>query len=336
MAPRLALCQTTSVNSIFPANADIDEWLKLAGAHAPVKPRVCEINVGGTHVARGFACSQSYIGNPEFRGLPKGISSYIGIAYKNISAAEVGKVHPRGKKLPRVRILATDSGRSVLPDSVGLAAHSCDVLIIDAHDRDGRHRQSLLSDLPNALRRLRGSNNLLIMHGPDCQNREAQSAMPDKKDKAAVAAWRNLTNCEAHNLRACASAWDWCTRFEELIESHTVTQASCRSRAQPEGRWCAAVLDTRSLCSKQEGWLAQSHGWPNGTINFSNLGSDHLNVSTKLTGVASLSNYNGYTRNWRYYSAIACPEPQAVPPIPEQVCLIFKNSMFEGWVGGIR
>ena len=47
---------------------------------------------------------------------------------------------------------------------------------------------------------------------------------------------------------------------------------------------------------------------------------------------------HGYTRNWRYYSAFRCDNASALPGTfssRDAVCLTFKNSMFEGWAGGI-
>ncbi|KAL3912283.1 MAG: hypothetical protein SGPRY_008387 [Prymnesium sp.] len=305
----------------FPSAADVRAWASLASLRGVERPRVCEINPSSPPPALLLLSE---------RDLPtRAASEYRGVVYRKPGAnATVGV--PAGLE-GRASIRYVETGRSVLPTDAGIPERSCDIVIVDTRDADARHRQSLLSDLTNVARRVAGPKNLLVLHGAGCSS----AGLPTPSNEEQVAAWRKAVSCDARRIRNCAAEGAWCARLKELVDAGAISQPECRETTG--GRWCAAVVPTNSLCER-EGWLDRPRGWRNGSLLFS---SDRPKVSStvKLRGShLSKRPVFSYSRDWRYYSAFPCHNSSSHKMIKrrrEAVCMVFKNSMFENWVGGI-
>lgn len=307
----------------YPEVKDIKAWMELAERFSVPKPRICEINMGSTTLARSLLCKRVAADTTRWE-----MTKYTGLAYRNItlfSTLSFGSVAVGTRGMMRY----ADTGRSVLPASAGIPESSCDVLIIDAQDSDAKHRQSLLSDIPNLLRRLASPQNLLVIHGSSCSSINIYNrSNPDN-----VKAWREANNCQARHLASCAGSGDWCIRFDELASTGSISFPLCRPSTTSTFHWCAGVLDTRSICTVGEGWLDRTREVETGALR---LIPSLSKISVKLTGAAGHSNKHGYTQEWRYYSAFSCHNNSSGSTNSvEAICLMFKNSMYEGWTGGI-
>lgn len=315
-----------------PSAADLQQWAAMAQG---LGPHVCENNVADGRVAQAF-----------LRASPT--RTYIGVAYSG--AVQSGD--RRGR-----RLISVLRGRSIDIDGTGnstIPPASCDVLVADLSDAAAKHRQGLLVDLPNVLRRsVGGPKSLVIVHGAGCGSRFPPAPrMHDAKYRTNMTAWRDasrawraLTGCTNRKLRMCSAPGEWCDRWAELVASRGVVNATCR--ASRGGRWCAGVLETASLCTAGPPWLEQPGnraGPSGGTIRLRAPRGvpPQSNRSRRLFGPAKRSTAEQFAHHYRYYSAVDCG-PSAVARAGaateasrERVCLVFKNAMFEGWVGGVR
>ncbi|KAL1525993.1 hypothetical protein AB1Y20_020818 [Prymnesium parvum] len=162
-----------------------------------------------------------------------------------------------------------------------------------------RHRTVLLLDTDDP-RPARGRN-LLLDDLPNALQRVARRQHTLVVEGAA---------CARGGPRRAAQGW--CGAWEELVSRGLVRPLRCGGGASGGERaaWCAGEVALGSACERRaplleggggaEGWAAEE-------------------VRLDLRG-----------KSWRYFSVFECGESAA----SEEVCLIFKDHVFEAWVGG--
>ena len=140
--------------------------------------------------------------------------------------------------------------RSVLPLVATLRRRRCDVLLIGTADTSAYARQSVLTDLPNALQLLKGRG-LLILHGHDgdeCKPAVVDAA-PHLWSARQVAAARRRTShgmvgCPAGVAAGlmCATPGYWCRYWEQLVQAGSIVRPECRGDTPTGMRSCAGEL----------------------------------------------------------------------------------------------
>ena len=93
---------------------------------------------------------------------------------------------------------------------------------------------------------------------------------------------------------------EWCASWTEMVARGLVTSAGCSANGPYGHGWCVGRVPTDSACSTREPLFAHNAGAVLG-----------LNLTWE-----------------RYFTVMPCED--------DQLCLFFKNHIFESWVGGIK
>ena len=228
-------------------------------------------------------------------------ASYVGLDFRR--SANASSAFERSLPLGRAMLVRGDRLRTVRSSEL---LSGCTILIVDTEDpaparTRGTPRNLLLDDLPNALQRVQTSNTLFVS-GARCE-RGRSSAKPRS----------------------------WCAAWAEFVTRRLVEPIRCDKRAVVEGGrsgWCAGSVQTASACIARPPFLERAgrRNWP------------VEEVRAELKG------------HWRYYSVFDCPAAAraatkaAVRTVMRGsaaeasmgTCLIFKDHVFEAWVGGMQ
>ena len=283
---------------MLPVAADDAVLALVALPRSTASPRLCEVN------AKDGATAAKLLSRwPTAR--------YVGLIFADSPASATAASSVLLAVLPEARgtVHIGDKLRSV---RVSSALDDCDVMIVDALDETSASAagtKKLVGDVPNILQRMATDRrNVLIMHGPDCSARAAKVAKGSGK--------------ALH-----ANSLAWCATWEELVSRRLVSPLGCTPVVGAGGRaerWCVGRVATDSMCSRRPSLLPERitpalavAGW----------------ASEEVGGLQL-----GYW--WRYFTVIprCAREPHAAgaaQPDDKDVCLIFKNHVFESWVGGV-
>ena len=163
----------------------------------------------------------------------------------------------------RLEVVDGHPSRSVLPLVATLRRRRCDVLLIGTADTSAYARQSVLTDLPNALQLLKGRG-LLILHGHDgdeCKPAVVDAA-PHLWSARQVAAARRRTShgmvgCPAGVAAGlmCATPGYWCRYWEQLVQAGSIVRPECRGDTPTGMRSCAGELYAQSACKARPALL---------------------------------------------------------------------------------
>ncbi len=274
----------------------------LASVGAALLPggasRICEVNS-----KRGHTIPASLL-----RAWPA--AAFVGLSF-----APPGANHSVGLDgLPagRARLEVGDRLRTVRSTT---ALTDCDVLALDLSEgsRDalgGRRKEAsrVVADLPNALQRVASGVNLLLLHGPSC--------------------------AEAGSRAGARKLVGWCAAWAELIERRLVVpwagaSAGCVVGTEGE-RWCVGRVDTSSACIARPPLLGTRRRVQPRRRDLPSrapLGGAMLGVSSAEVEGLKLGS------SWRYFTLLPCAGEAG--DAGRAVCLIFKNHVFESWVGGL-
>ena len=301
--------------------ADLPPWVSLVSSALPagLAPRICEVNTNDGTFAAALR-----------RQWPA--STFFGLAFHDEDRQE--------RKALVARVTATWGADAVIYFGDTLRTvraapplDDCDVMIVDTHDAATGARMAIEADLPNVLQRMaiaRGRGSVLIMHGT-------------MKRAKWVSAWDELVQRRLVSSVGCAKSWcvgrvdtdSSCLRRPPLLPAALTLQPAIRARSA-RGRAHAAA-------SREAGAVADTQGTPATPAVSSAAGAASSATIAALAAAGWHSEEVSGLRLgmwWRYFTVLqGCSrEPPAVgapAPPPSHVCLIFKNHVFESWVGGV-
>ena len=303
------------------------DWLRLATSVLPTAPqRICEVNSKD-----GTAAGEL------LRRWPA--ASFVGLAFQDGDRAErrtalAAFVAAQGS---RASIRIGDRLRTV---RVAKALDDCDVMIVDTQEANSAagkkvRQYTIAGDMPNILQRVAtgsGRGNVLVMHGTDCE-------------------------------AARRGALTWCTTWDELVSRQLVSAVGCVKSAggvgTPGERWCVGRVATDSACARRPPLLPTALASPSVTRPRAfQRGRGLAETADAFEGAAQHSPRPGWSSQevgglqlgywWRYFTILprCSREPTTTTTIAaagaaagaaarDTVCLVFKNHVFESWVGGV-
>lgn len=203
----------------------MSEWSSLVAQRQQAPSTVCEVNVKSPRLGLSF-----------LQAFPT--ASYIALSFNR-------SLHTSQHFPSRVAVLPGDRLRTVraAPLLSGCEARRkthhpshptaqppsslAQVLMIDTEDvKPQRGRNLLIDDLPNALQRVAGRRNTLIVSGASCEL--------------------------GHTDRPGGQGRGWCSSWDEFVERGLIQTIQCsRSRHEEGGkmRWCAGTVLVGSICN---------------------------------------------------------------------------------------
>ena len=101
----------------------------------------------------------------------------------------------------------------------------------------------------------------------------------------------------------------WCTAWGEFVTRKLVRPGHCNSDST--SFWCFGTVETASACTTRLPFLERAgrKRWP----------AEEVDLALNVKG-----------RSWRYFSVFGCGNTSST------TCLIFKDHVFEAWVGGVH
>lgn len=283
---------------------DDAEWLRTAlSLVSPAAKKVCEVNTRDG-AAGGALLAQ--LPSARFFGFAMG-NSVNEQPRLNAAIDAIPSLHKRrtlffGDQMNTVRAKPQFNG--------------CDVMIVSTRFEIGTGvSKAVVADLPNILQRMAAgdSGNVIVMHG--------------------------LGVCDP------GSTEDWCTTWREMVARRLITVPSCSADGPYGHGWCVGRVPTDSSCSTRLPLLPAlttrlagaaanrsshlvpatcNHPWPRAATAYEDDGWHAHQVG-------------GVQLEWeRYFTVVRCDggtAPTRTLPARADVCLVFKNHIFESWVG---
>lgn len=172
---------------------------------------------------------------------------------------------------------------------------------------------------------LDGCNVMLIHETPAGQGKKSGSLlgdMPNILQRMAIGRRSNLLVIHGPACtRKAARSSEWCAGWVELVARRLVVSVGCAAGSSGDA-WCVGRVATNSACSRRPPLLPSIPEWR----------------AVEVGGLRL-----GYW--WRYFTLLpGCPAPGEASAASgiradtrsNEVCLVFKNHVFESWVGGVR
>ena len=284
------------------APTPIADAVRLAGW--PDKPlhvtrRLCEINVQSATNARSLLCMFD-------------TASYVGLAFDAPLPTNWTPTWVRVVRNAETLRNFSDDGRahllSGMSPSVDVATESKHVARGPAHLRPASCDLLLVntdgwvdhrqSILTDlpATLRLANPSSIILIHGPARCSSERYK--PSGRKKVLEQCWHDV--------------------WSELAAQGSLVETRCDT--QGDRRWCAGKTGAQtSLCYRAKPLLT---GRP------LVVSGDETRVDTAMMRAWPLEFLTGLKKSWRYYSLVPCDAGY--------YCLLFKDSLFESWVGGVK
>lgn len=299
-APRVPECHRQRVIM------DGAEWLRVAMSMVPRSvTRVCEVNTrdgaaGGALLERlpaarfrGFALGNSVNEQPR-----------LNAALESVPSLRKRRVIFFGDLMNTVRAKPQFDG--------------CDIMIVSTrYEFSSEVNNAVVADMPNILQRVAAGGNVLVMHGPG--------------------------RCE-DIANGTDDSGGWCSAWTEMVSRRLVTSAGCSANGPYGHGWCVGRVPTDSACTTRLSLFPtlpirlDSEPPPVQTEK-----SAHLQVTSMHPVPRSATAY--VAEGWaveevrglrlsseRYFTVLPC-SAAGLGTAGAAVCLVFKNHIFESWVG---